>query len=86
MCDPRLSGHVYQVVTATAPLFPVTWGDPADAGSFGMCERHAPEPITLANAVAFHCAFDHGVTFADARHVDVAAVHAAAAVQDHPAT
>ena len=25
---------------------------------------HAPEPMTLADAVAFRCAFDHGATAA----------------------
>jgi pyruvate,water dikinase len=54
-----------QVVNATTPAFPVNWEDPADAGYFWMFDRmHAPEPMTLADAVAFQCAFDHGATAA----------------------
>src|SRR5918911_4175222 len=54
-----------QVVNATPPAFPVNWEDPADAGYFWMFDRmHAPEPMTLADAVAFQCAFDHGATAA----------------------
>ena len=35
------------------------------AGYTWTFERmHAPEPMTLADAVAFQCAFDHGVTAA----------------------
>jgi phosphohistidine swiveling domain-containing protein len=49
----------------TTTVFPVTWDDPTDAGYFWTFERmHAPEPMTLADAVAFQCAFDHGVTAA----------------------
>ena len=45
--------------------FPVTWDDPGDAAYTWNFERmHAPEPMTLADAVAFQCAFDHGVTAA----------------------
>ncbi|HEY1293218.1 MAG TPA: PEP-utilizing enzyme, partial [Chloroflexota bacterium] len=43
----------------------VHWTDPADAEYAWMFERmHAPEPMTLADALAFECAFDHGVTTA----------------------
>ena len=45
--------------------FPVNWEDPADARYAWALERmHAPEPMTLADALAFKCAFDHGVTAA----------------------
>ena len=65
MRDLRTSFHPHDVMTSTASLFPVTWDDPADASYFWMFERmHAPEPMTHADAVAFECAFDHGVTFA----------------------
>jgi phosphohistidine swiveling domain-containing protein len=50
---------------ATMPAFPVNWEDPADASYSWMFDRlHAPEPMTLADGVAFQCAFDHGVTAA----------------------
>src|SRR4051794_2705984 len=53
------------VLSSTAAAFPVTWEDPSDANYHWMFERmHAPEPMTLADAVTFQCAFDHGVTFA----------------------
>jgi phosphohistidine swiveling domain-containing protein len=49
----------------TTSTFPVAWGDPADATYTWIFERmHAPEPMTLADAVAFDCAFDHGATVA----------------------
>ena len=45
--------------------FPVTWEDPSDADLLWTFDQmHAPEPMTLADAVAFQCAFDHGVTWA----------------------
>jgi phosphohistidine swiveling domain-containing protein len=50
---------------ATTPSFPVKWEEPADASYSWMFDRlHAPEPMTLADGVAFKCAFDHGVTAA----------------------
>ena len=53
------------MLSATTPTFPVHWEDPADARYSWTFERmHAPEPMTLADAVAFECAFDHGVSFA----------------------
>jgi phosphohistidine swiveling domain-containing protein len=53
------------MVSVTTPSFPIKWADPADADHFWMFERmHAPEPMTQADAVAFECAFDHGVTAA----------------------
>jgi phosphohistidine swiveling domain-containing protein len=49
----------------TTSRFPVTWEDPSDARYAWTLERmHAPEPMTLADALAFKCAFDHGVTAA----------------------
>jgi phosphohistidine swiveling domain-containing protein len=49
----------------TMSTFPVNWDDPADARYMWTLERmHAPEPMTLADALAFKCAFDHGVTAA----------------------
>ena len=49
----------------TMSTFPVNWDDPADARYAWTLERmHAPEPMTLADALAFKCAFDHGVTAA----------------------
>jgi len=51
--------------------FPSNWDDLADARYTWTLERmHAPEPMTLADALAFTCAFDHGVTAA-ARAYDV---------------
>jgi phosphohistidine swiveling domain-containing protein len=50
---------------ATTPSFPVKWEEPADASYSWMFDRlHAPEPMTLADGVAFTCAFDHGLTAA----------------------
>jgi phosphohistidine swiveling domain-containing protein len=50
---------------ATTPSFPVKWEEPADASYSWMFDRlHAPEPMTLADGVAFKCAFDHGLTAA----------------------
>jgi phosphohistidine swiveling domain-containing protein len=49
----------------TTSTFPVTWEDPSDADLLWTFDRmHAPEPMTLADGVAFQCAFDHGVTVA----------------------
>jgi phosphohistidine swiveling domain-containing protein len=49
----------------TTLTFPIKWEDPTDAGYLWRFERmHAPEPMTLADAVAFQCAFDHGVSVA----------------------
>ena len=53
------------MLSATTPTFPVHWDDPADARYSWTFERmHAPEPMTIADAIAFECAFDHGVSFA----------------------
>jgi phosphohistidine swiveling domain-containing protein len=49
----------------TTSTFPVKWDEPADAHYAWTLEHmHAPEPMTLADALAFKCAFDHGVTAA----------------------
>jgi phosphohistidine swiveling domain-containing protein len=49
----------------TMSTFSVNWDDPADARYAWTLERmHAPEPMTLADALAFKCAFDHGLTAA----------------------
>jgi phosphohistidine swiveling domain-containing protein len=49
----------------TMSAFPVNWDDPADARYMWTLDRmHAPEPMTLADALAFECAFDHGLTAA----------------------
>ena len=54
-----------RAASAATPTFPVTWDDPSDAGYTWTFERmHAPEPMTLGDAVAFQCAFDHGATAA----------------------
>ena len=55
------------ITITTTSTFPVTWEGPSDADLLWTFERmHAPEPMTLADAVAFQCAFDHGVTVATA--------------------
>jgi phosphohistidine swiveling domain-containing protein len=49
----------------TMSTFPVNWDDPGDASYAWTLDRmHAPEPMTLADALAFECAFDHGLTAA----------------------
>ena len=54
-----------QVSNGPASMFPVTWDDPQDASySWTFDRMHAPEPMTLADAVAFRSAFDHGFTTA----------------------
>ena len=69
--DPSRSARVTErtaparVPSAVTSTFPVTWDDPAEASYTWTFERmHAPEPMTLGDAVAFHCAFDHGATAA----------------------
>jgi phosphohistidine swiveling domain-containing protein len=69
--DPSRSARVAErtaparVASAATSTFPVTWDDPSQAGYTWTFERmHAPEPMTLGDAVAFHCAFDHGATAA----------------------
>ncbi len=73
----------------TMSTFPVNWDDPADACYTWTLERmHAPEPMTLADALAFTCAFDHGVTAAARTYgvpLEGAARAWAAAVLDLPA-
>jgi phosphohistidine swiveling domain-containing protein len=73
--DPARSARVAEptaparVPSAATSTFPVTWDDPGEASYTWTFERmHAPEPMTLADAVAFHCAFDHGATAAARAH------------------
>ena len=60
---PNVHGRL--TIAMTTLTFPVHWADPADASYSWTFERmHAPEPLTLADALAFQCAFDHGITTA----------------------
>jgi phosphohistidine swiveling domain-containing protein len=61
----RVAEPARRVPDAPTSTFPVTWDDPRDAGYAWIFDRmHAPEPMTLADAVAFRSAFDHGFTTA----------------------
>jgi phosphohistidine swiveling domain-containing protein len=61
----RVAEPTGRVASAATSTFPINWADPGDAAYTWTFERmHAPEPMTLADAVAFNCAFDHGATVA----------------------